>query len=76
MVLHADISHLTAHLCNDMVVDADGSAWVGNFGFDLDAELRMRGAEVISDHPCTNLVRIDADGTVYLGCSRYAFSQW
>ena len=73
LVLHADISHLTAHLCNDMVVDADGSAWVGNFGFDLDAELRVRGADVISDHPSTNLVRIDADGTVYLAADDMHF---
>jgi sugar lactone lactonase YvrE len=66
LVLHADISHLTAHLCNDMVVDAQGSAWVGNFGFDLDAELQARGIEVLVDHPVTNLVRIDADGSVHL----------
>ena len=73
LALHADISHLTAHLCNDMVVDADGSAWVGNFGFDLDAELRTRGADVISDHPSTNLVRIDADGSVYLAAADMHF---
>ena len=66
LVLHADLSHLTAHLCNDMVVDALGTAWVGNFGFDLDEELRTRGVEVLSDHPSTNLVRVDADGSVHL----------
>ena len=66
LVLHADISALTAHLCNDMVVDAQGSAWVGNFGFDLDADLKARGLEVLTDHPVANLVRIDADGTVHL----------
>ncbi len=66
LVLHADISHLTAHLCNDMVVDAHGSAWVGNFGFDLDADLKTRGAQVLADHPVTNLVRIDPDGSVHL----------
>jgi sugar lactone lactonase YvrE len=66
LVVHADISHLTAHLCNDMVVDAQGSAWVGNFGFDLDAELKARGIEVLTDHPVANLVRIDADGSVHL----------
>jgi sugar lactone lactonase YvrE len=66
LVLHADIRHLTAHLCNDMVVDRDGCAWVGNFGFDLDVELRSRGAEVFSDHPVTNLVRVDPDGAVHL----------
>ncbi len=73
LTLHADISHLTAHLCNDMVVDADGSAWVGNFGFDLDTELRERGGDVISNHPSTNLVRIDADGTVYLAAADMHF---
>jgi sugar lactone lactonase YvrE len=73
LVLHADISHLTAHLCNDMVVDAGGSAWVGNFGFDLDGELRERGADVISNHPTANLVRIDADGTVCLAAADMHF---
>lgn len=66
LVLHGDISPLSAHLCNDMVVDAQGSAWVGNFGFDLDAELRARGGDVITDHPVTNLARVDADGSVHL----------
>ena len=66
LVLHADLSALTAHLCNDMVVDAQGSAWVGNFGFDLDADLKARGLEVLGDHPVTNLARVDADGTVHL----------
>lgn len=73
LVLHADISHLTAHLCNDMVVDAQGNAWVGNFGFDLDADLRARGAAVLSDHPTTNLVRIDADGSVHLAATGMHF---
>jgi sugar lactone lactonase YvrE len=66
LVVHADISHLTGHLCNDMVVDARGTAWVGNFGFDLDAELKARGLEALVDHPVTNLVRVDSDGSVHL----------
>jgi len=73
LVLHADIRHLTAHLCNDMVVDAQGSAWVGNFGFDLDADLKERGAQVLADHPVTNLVRIDADGSVHLAAQNMHF---
>jgi len=73
LVLHADISHLTAHLCNDMVVDADGTAWVGNFGFDLDADLKARGAQVLVDHPVTNLVRVDADGAVHLAARNMHF---
>ena len=33
--VHADLSALVPERCNDMVVDADGGAYVGNFGFDL-----------------------------------------
>lgn len=61
---YADLGEYTAHLCNDMVVDSLGRAWVGNFGFDLDAELEARGIDVILDHPTTNLVRVDTDGGV------------
>jgi sugar lactone lactonase YvrE len=51
----ADLSeHCGGHL-NDMVVDAQGRAWVGNFGFDLMAFANPRP---------TNLVRVDPDGTV------------
>ncbi len=31
---HADLSGLATGFCNDMVVAADGTAYVGNFGFD------------------------------------------
>ncbi|MFI7547875.1 SMP-30/gluconolactonase/LRE family protein [Actinoplanes sp. NPDC049599] len=52
---HADLSdHATGH-ANDMVVDADGRAYVGNFGFDL-----MAGDPV---RP-TALHRVDPDGHV------------
>ncbi|MCC7076326.1 MAG: SMP-30/gluconolactonase/LRE family protein [Acidimicrobiia bacterium] len=32
---HADLEGVAAGPCNDMVVDARGNAYVGNFGFDL-----------------------------------------
>lgn len=52
---HADLSgHATGHL-NDMVVDHEGRAYVGNFGFDL-----MGGAPIET----ASLVRADPDGTV------------
>ena len=35
LVEHADLSGLVDSFCNDMVVDARGRAYVGNFGFDL-----------------------------------------
>jgi sugar lactone lactonase YvrE len=53
VVTHADLSELTAGHVNDMIVDAQGRAFVGNFGFDL-----MGGGT-----PATaSLVRIDPDG--------------
>lgn len=33
VVTHADLSGVATGLCNDMVVDAQGRAYVGNFGF-------------------------------------------
>jgi sugar lactone lactonase YvrE len=54
----AVVADLSAHAtgpCNDMVVDAAGGAYVGNFGFD-----RHRGEAERS----TCLVRVDPDGGV------------
>ena len=63
--LHADLTAYSAHMCNDMVVDADGRAYVGNFGFDLDAAMRARGPDsVIADHPQTCLALVQPDGSV------------
>ncbi|MDE2562301.1 MAG: SMP-30/gluconolactonase/LRE family protein [Sphingomonadales bacterium] len=74
LALHADLSAVSTHLCNDMVVDGDGRAYVGNFGFDLDAEIAARGAEsVIADHPTTTLVRVDPDGTVSVAADGLSF---
>ena len=62
---YADLTDHSAFLCNDMVVDAAGRAYVGNFGFDLDADIRARGAEsVIADHPQTCLALVQPDGSV------------
>jgi sugar lactone lactonase YvrE len=63
--LHADLGQVATFHCNDMVVDANGVAFVGNFGFDLDAELTERGVEsVLADHPTAKLARVAADGSV------------
>jgi len=67
LVDHADLSAYSRHLCNDMVVDGRGRAWVGNFGFDLDGMIRRVGVEaMMENHPTTNLVRVDPDGSVHL----------
>ena len=52
---HADLSRLAKGHLNDMVVDAQGRAYVGNFGFDL---------MVRADPSPTELVRVDPDGSV------------
>jgi sugar lactone lactonase YvrE len=51
---HADLSSLVSFPLNDMVVDGQGRAYVGNFGFDL-----MNRAEPAP----TMLIRVDPDGT-------------
>jgi sugar lactone lactonase YvrE len=55
LVVHADLSAYVGGHPNDMVVDDQGRAFVGNFGFDL-----MGGADVRS----TVLLRVDPDGSV------------
>jgi sugar lactone lactonase YvrE len=63
---HADLSALATFHTNDMVVDARGRAYVGNFGFDLDHALHARGVEsVIAEHPTAVLARVDPDGSVH-----------
>jgi len=44
---HADLSGLASFHCNDMVVDAEGRAYVGNFGFDLIAREEPKPAEIV-----------------------------
>jgi sugar lactone lactonase YvrE len=74
LVLHADLSQFTKHLCNDMVVDKQGNAYVGNFGFNLDHELQTRGvAEVIADHPKANIVRVTPQGDVSVATGGMSF---
>jgi sugar lactone lactonase YvrE len=72
--LHADLSELAGFHCNDMVVDAHGRAFVGNFGFDLDAAIGERGvASVLADHPTATLACIAADGTVSVAAADMHF---
>lgn len=60
----ADLSDLAPFHCNDMVVDARGGAYVGNFGFDLDA-----GATPVP----TVLVRVEPDGATRVVAEDVAF---
>ena len=49
--LHADLAPLARGDINDMVVDAQGRAYIGSFGFDLHAKEKFRPAEVFMVTP-------------------------
>ncbi|MCS5636337.1 MAG: SMP-30/gluconolactonase/LRE family protein [Myxococcota bacterium] len=57
----ADLSELAGFHCNDMVVDARGRAYVGNFGWDLHGGGERREAELILVEP-DGSARVVADG--------------
>lgn len=48
---HADLSQLADFHCNDMVVDAAGRAYVGNFGFDLHGGENPKSTHLICVEP-------------------------
>jgi len=50
---YANLAGLAAFHCDDLLVDSQGGAWVGNFGFDI-----LGGAPTVS----TKLIRVDPDG--------------
>ncbi len=62
----ADLSAYCGFWSNEMVLSASGRAYVGDFGFDLDLVLREQGIEGLTSSPIptTNLVVLDADGSV------------
>ena len=61
LTVHADLSALAAFDVNDMVVGADGRAWVGNFGFDLHGGAALRATVLICVEP-DGSSRVVADG--------------
>ena len=64
LVEHADLSALAPWHLNDMLVDGDGRAWVGNFGFDL-----MSGASAIT----TVLIQVEPDGAASVAADGLGF---
>jgi sugar lactone lactonase YvrE len=53
--IHADLSHIFSHHCNDMVVDARGRAYVGGYSFNI----------IKGDKPTpSEVVLVDVDGSV------------
>ncbi|MFZ3340840.1 MAG: SMP-30/gluconolactonase/LRE family protein [Terriglobales bacterium] len=64
LVEYADLSQLAPWYLNDMLVDCEGRAWVGNFGFDL-----MGGARVTT----TNLICVDPAGSATVAAAGLGF---
>jgi sugar lactone lactonase YvrE len=64
IVVHADLSSVAPGWCNDMVVDAAGNAYVGNFGFDFFAGETPRP---------TTLALVRPDGSVDVVASDLLF---
>lgn len=60
----ADLSNVATWHCNDMVVGADGTAYVGNFGFDLEGGGKPAAA---------SLARVAPDGSVHVAAEDLRF---
>jgi len=56
----ADLRELASYHCNDMVVDRQGRAYIGNFGFDFIARQPFAPAEIVLVTPDGN-ARVVAD---------------
>jgi carbohydrate kinase (thermoresistant glucokinase family) len=67
--LYADLSAQASFHCNDMLVDQQGRAYVGNFGFDLHGGEERKPAELILVEP-NGKPRVVADGLIFPnGCA-------
>ena len=76
LAVHADLSGLATFHCNDMLVDAAGRAYVGNFGYDLHKDLTEREIPVVLGDESAGqavLARVDPDGTVSAAASDLRF---
>lgn len=64
LVEHADLSAIATFHCNDMVVDSEGRAYVGNFGSDYSTGEPLQAAK---------LARVDPDGGVSVAAEGLMF---
>ena len=60
----ADLSRLASFHCNDMVVDRQGRAYIGNFGFDFAAGAPVSPAEIVLVTP-EGQARVVSDGLMF-----------
>ncbi len=76
LVHHGDLKPTATFYGNDMVVDAVGRAYVGNFGFDLDRFIEEEGLAALVEPPgppTTAVIRIDPDGSAHVAATDLSF---
>ncbi|MEU4744046.1 SMP-30/gluconolactonase/LRE family protein [Actinosynnema sp. NPDC023658] len=77
LVEHADLTGIATFHANDMLVDAHGRAYVGNFGFDLHAAIAAGGEGPMMEPgwvaPGTSLALVRPDGTVSVAAEDLKF---
>lgn len=74
LTLHADLSGIATFHCNDMVVDGEGRAYVGNFGFDLDGIIREHGEAELPAHVVpAKIALVQPDGQVSVAADNLLF---
>jgi len=61
---HANLTDVATGDLNDMVVDAQGRAYVGNFGFDYNAAAEFKSANIVMVQP-DGAVRVVADDLLF-----------
>lgn len=76
LTVHAELGdHFTWH-ANDLLVDQQGRAYIGNFGFDYEVFLEEHGIEGLFADPeslSTVMCRVDPDGTVSVASAGMIF---
>jgi len=65
LVEHADLSQIATWHCNDMVVDAKGNAYVGNFGYDLEVAEPVPTEAKLAFVTADGQARAVADGLIF-----------
>ena len=80
LAVHADLNGIATFHANDMLVMPEGDAYVGNFGFDLDAFLMAHGVEgllaALGSDPSPflgKLAHVKADGTASVAAEPVLF---
>ena len=76
LVEHADLSSVATFHANDMLVDGEGRAYVGNFGYDLHGDIAARDIpSILADESAgqATLARVDPDGSVTAAASDLRF---